>query len=123
MSLREPEAFFFDALRAALRIQRFVRGADESRYAADVQMHSAVERQFTIIGEALSQLRKFAPERLMTIHEAPRIIGFRNVLIHGYAEVDHSEVWSFILQKLPVLIDDLRATGMMDPQDTDLKDG
>jgi len=31
------------------------------------------------------------------------IIAFRNLLVHGYADVDHRIVWDIVESKLPVL--------------------
>ena len=42
------------------------------------------------------------------------MIGFRNILIHGYAEVDPRIVWSIIQDKVPELlrrVDELLSTG------------
>jgi uncharacterized protein with HEPN domain len=64
-----------------------------------------VERQFEIIGEALNQLSRVAPEMADRIPELPRIVAFRNLLIHGYAAVDHGLVWRTIEEKLPGLRD------------------
>jgi uncharacterized protein with HEPN domain len=33
------------------------------------------------------------------------MIAFRNLLIHGYSEIDHVRVWSTINDDLPMLID------------------
>lgn len=59
-------------------------------------MKSAVERQFEIIGEALSKLAKMDPETANNIPEYRRIIAFRNILIHGYATIDDKIVWGVI---------------------------
>ena len=48
----------------------------------------AVERDFEIIGEALNRIRKIDEEILERVSEHQRIIGFRNVLIHGYDLID-----------------------------------
>ena len=38
-----------------------------------------------------------------------RIIAFRNILIHGYADVDDSLVWNVVETYLPRLIDEINA--------------
>lgn len=67
-------------------------------------MQAAVERQFEIIGEAMNQLPRHAPKIAGRIPEAGRVIGFRNVLIHGYAEVDANLVWDVVEDSLPALM-------------------
>lgn len=62
-----------------------------------------MERQLEIIGEALNQLARIAPEMATRIPEYRRIIAFRNLLIHGYATVDGRVVWGVIEAKLPEL--------------------
>lgn len=52
---RDPRAFLWDALSAAEAVQTFVHGRDAQHYAADELLHSAVERKFEIVGEALGQ--------------------------------------------------------------------
>jgi uncharacterized protein with HEPN domain len=64
----------------------------------------AVERAFAIIGEALSQLAKVDATLAAQISEHQRIIAFRNILIHAYAEVDNRIVWDVIQTKLPTLL-------------------
>ena len=41
------------------------------------------------------------------ISEHRRIIAFRNILIHGYADVDDRFVWDVVETKLPVLRDEI----------------
>ncbi|MBG7601588.1 MAG: DUF86 domain-containing protein [Gammaproteobacteria bacterium] len=36
-----------------------------------------------------------------------RFIAFRNILIHGYAQVDIRLVWSVVEEKLPTLLDEV----------------
>lgn len=38
----------------------------------------------------------------MQISDYQRIIAFRNILIHGYAEIDHRIVWNVLEAKLVV---------------------
>jgi uncharacterized protein with HEPN domain len=67
-------------------------------------LKSAVERQFEVIGEALSQLAKADQETAALISEYRRIIAFRNILIHGYAQIDDRLVWGVLDSKLPTLL-------------------
>lgn len=86
--------------QAATLIAEFTAGIGFERYAADAMVRAAVERQFEIIGEALGQLAKLAPEAAGRISDHRRIIAFRNVLVHGYAGVDDMLVWDMVVTRL-----------------------
>jgi len=51
----EARKYLRDIQVAAERIERFTRGRGFEQYLADEMLRSAVERQFSIIGEALSR--------------------------------------------------------------------
>ncbi len=99
----DPRAYLWDAREAAAAILEFVAGKTFEDYASDRLLRSAVERQFEIIGEALSQLCKIEPQWADRIPDVPQIIAFRNVLIHGYASVNDLTVWRTIDESLPTL--------------------
>jgi len=100
---REPGKYLHDIARAAASVQEFVGGTTLESWREDRLLQSAVERQFEIMGEALNQLSRHAPEVAERIPEYKRIIAFRNILIHGYAEVDSDLVWGVIERNLPEL--------------------
>jgi uncharacterized protein with HEPN domain len=104
-----PESLkhLYDAQQAALRVSRFSAGRTRQDYESDDYFRAAVERQFEIIGEALNRLLKIDPDTAARISEHRRIIGFRNVLIHGYDAVDHAITWRIIEEKLPILLSEL----------------
>lgn len=97
---RDARAFVWDARQAIERIQSFVDGRSWEDYEADVLLRSAVERQFEIIGEALNRLSKEDPVAAERIADLPRIVAFRNILIHGYAMVDDRIVWEVVTTRL-----------------------
>jgi uncharacterized protein with HEPN domain len=112
---REPKTYLWDARDAADAIIAFTRGKSAADYVASKLLRSAVERQFAIIGEALSQLAKLDRAVAAQIPDLPRVIGLRNILVHGYAVVDDDIVWRIVQGELPgfraVLDTLLRARG------------
>ena len=95
----------WDAQQALQRIQRFVARKDFAAYESDELLRSAVERQFEILGEALNQLSRLNPNMAEKIPDLPRIVAFRNILIHGYASVDDRLVWGVVESRLKPLLD------------------
>lgn len=99
----EAKKYLHDISQAADSITRFVSVSSLADFENDAMLRSAVERQFEIIGEALARLARMDVETAERITECKRITGFRNILIHGYAEVDPRMVWDIIETKLPRL--------------------
>lgn len=97
--------YVFDIKAAAERVQRFVVAKTEADYLADELLQSAVERQFEIIGEAMSKLYKTDSGMAESITDYRKMIAFRNVLIHGYATIDPLIVWGVIESNLEDLIE------------------
>ena len=62
-----------------------------------------MERQFEVIGEALNQLSRASPMVAALVPELPRLVAFRNILIHGYAVAHDQLVWEAATAKLPAL--------------------
>ena len=91
-----------------LRLQGFTAGKSFAAYQHDALLRAGVERQLEIVGEALNQLVRTDPETAARVSEHRRIIAFRNILIHGYAEVDDRVVWSVLESKLPALLHEVK---------------
>lgn len=105
---RDVRAYLWDIREAAQAIRDFVGAMDAATYATTPLVHSAVERKFEIIGEALNQLSKLDPALAARIPQQPQIVAFRNLLIHGYAVVNHETVWNVIQTELPALLEAVR---------------
>ena len=100
---RSARADLWDVLSAANAILDFIAGLDLTIYAETDVIHSAVERKFEIIGEALSQLAKLDSSLAACVPDIREIIAFRNLLIHGYAAVEHHRVRRIAGESLPGL--------------------
>ena len=94
----------YDICHAAEMLTRFTEGKTFEDYSQDDMLRSAVERQFKVIGEALNQLPKIDMETASQIDSYQRIIAFRNILIHGYAQVDNRIVWGLLQTRLPTML-------------------
>jgi len=99
----EAKKYLHDIRQAAELITKFTAGKTLADYEGDALLRSAVERQFEIIGEALAQLARLDQAVAARITDYRRIIAFRNILIHGYAEIDDRIVWDIVESKLPTL--------------------
>jgi len=105
----ESKKFLFDIQQAAGLIAEFVKHKDFSVYEKDPMLRAAVERQFEIIGEALRRLLEEDPPTAARISEHARIIAFRNILAHGYADIDDRIVWGIVESNLPTLLKEVDA--------------
>jgi uncharacterized protein with HEPN domain len=100
----EARKYLYDIQEAASLAAGFTAGRSFSDYQSDPMLRFAVERAFSIIGEALAQLTRVDGDLAARITEARSIIAFRNILIHAYAHIDDRIVWDIVEYKLPILI-------------------
>jgi uncharacterized protein with HEPN domain len=106
---RSLRAYLWDMERAVGDILTFTCGKPLGEYENDAMLRAAVERNFEVIGEALSQALRYFPQIADRITDEQRIIAFRNRLIHGYATVSHALVWDIVQTNLPRLRDEVAA--------------
>jgi len=102
--MRPKTPKWLEDIRASCEfIQKAVSGITFDEYMDDLQLRYSVERCFEIAGEAIGRIARFDPETASRIGDYPRIISFRNVLVHGYDLVEHKIVWEVIKENVPVL--------------------
>lgn len=70
-------------------------------YQQDLKTKKAVERNLSIIGEAVNRILK--TEENFPILDARRIIGTRNRIVHGYDNVSDEVIWTIVWRELPLL--------------------
>ena len=99
------KAYLWDIADSCRAILEFVQGCDFPGYEQDRMLRRAVERELSIVGEAVSQGTRRFPELEESIGPARQIVGFRNRIIHGYADVDSSIVWAIVQNEVPRLLE------------------
>ena len=96
-----------DDIASAIRyILTFTEGISADEYEADMKTRYAVERNFEIIGEAVSRI----PQDFKSQHPQVewRIIkDFRNFIIHDYFGINQDIVWDTIQYRLPELLEQI----------------
>ena len=104
----ETAKLLWDMHNAARRIGDFTDGKSFDDYLRNEMLRSAVERQFEIIGEAMTRLIKRDPAVAARMTDYRKISGFRNALVHGYDAIDDVISWGIVTTKLPTLRADLQ---------------
>jgi uncharacterized protein with HEPN domain len=97
----------YDMRQACRLLADFIARKTFVDYSADALLRSAVERQLTIVGEALNRLKKIEPTVASSITDARQIIAFRNILVHGYDVVRDEVVWGILETDLSTLTRDV----------------
>jgi uncharacterized protein with HEPN domain len=105
----EARKYLYDIREAANLAAQFTDAREFADYQRDPMLRLAVERAFSIIGEALSQLALVDADLAARITGFRRIIAFRNILVHAYAQIDDRIVWGIVQSELPVLISEVTA--------------
>ncbi|MCW5756383.1 MAG: DUF86 domain-containing protein [Phycisphaeraceae bacterium] len=103
MPPREVSAYLVDLIAACEAIASFLSDADEARYASELMLRSAVERQLMIVGEAVVHLRRMDEGRVEQLGPVRSIVAFRNILVHGYFSLDHGVVWRIASGDVPAI--------------------
>ena len=99
--MRDPRERLRDILEAIAAIERYLHRG-RNAFERDELLQVWFVHHLQIIGEATRAL----PEEVRTrAPEVPwsKIIGMRNVLVHGYFEVDTDIVWNAATRDVPAL--------------------
>ena len=94
--VNESKSLIFDVVEGCKRIEVFTASIGFDDYDRSDLIRSAVERQFMIIGEAINKLKVVDGDIYSVIPHASQIVGFRNILVHGYNAVSNQLVWEII---------------------------
>jgi uncharacterized protein with HEPN domain len=92
--------YFEDIIKAIEKIESYVSGMTFDDFSQNMMAVDAVIRNFEIIGEAVNKVPENLKDKYPNV-EWREAIGFRNVLIHDYFEIDLEAVWDTIYKNIP----------------------
>ncbi len=96
-----------DVRDAAQYILSATQGKTFEAFSSNRTMRQAVERNFEIIGEAINRVARMDETVASRLTDRRRIVAFRNILVHGYDNIDLDVVWAVIQNGLPRLLDEV----------------
>ena len=93
---RDERTYLYDIILSCQNILVFTADLNFPAYQSNALVKSAVERQFILIGEALNNLKRVDVNAYNKISFAGQIVGFRNILVHGYESISDQLVWEIV---------------------------
>jgi uncharacterized protein with HEPN domain len=99
--VRDPRERLLDVVHAIDEIERYAKGG-RAAFDADELVRTWIVHHLEIIGEAA---RGIAPQTRALAPDVPwaAIVAMRNILVHGYFEIDADVVWQVVTRDLPGL--------------------
>ena len=113
---RNYKMHVWEVQQAAQAILEFTEGPPHD-YATDVVLRYAVERQITKIGGAAARLIVNIDPNAQRIGSSAGTLGFGNTLDHSWPEVEHDEIWDFVQNNLPSLLEETTAVLQQESDD------
>ncbi|HNR44157.1 MAG TPA: DUF86 domain-containing protein [Methanofastidiosum sp.] len=96
---KSEEIYLRHILDAIKNIEKYTRNTNYSEFQKNSMINSAVIFQIIIIGEAVKNISEELKEDYPDI-PWKNIAGTRDRLIHGYFEIQLSEVWKVVVSDL-----------------------
>jgi uncharacterized protein with HEPN domain len=104
----KPQKYLRDMLDHGLLIQSYVAGKTQADFLSTNWLQDATHWNLSVIGEALSQMRRIDEATAEKLTGYTKIVGLRNQLIHGYSSINTDITWEIVNKHLPLLIVELR---------------
>jgi len=101
MRPRDVRIPLYDMLQAADAVMAFLVDRTWEQYQSDLMLRSAVERQFEILGEAMTLALRIEPVLEARLEDARGVVDFRNVIAHDYDRLSDRAVWDIAQEHLP----------------------
>jgi uncharacterized protein with HEPN domain len=91
-----------DILEADDAVRGCLDGITRAAFLRDPSLRDIVARQLTIVGEAVAKLTRETRLRAPDV-DWPKVVAFRNVVVHDYFAIDWRIVWRVAGRDLPSL--------------------
>jgi len=101
-SARDWRLYADDIIESCGKIRRFIAGMTLDGFVTDERTRDAVIRNIEVIGEAAKNLPDDVIAKAPEV-EWRKIRGMRNVLAHGYFDLEAKVVWDTATTKLDAL--------------------
>lgn len=105
---RSPIEYLRHILDEAAYLMSETQGLDKDEFMRDETRKRAFVRSLEVVGEAV----KNVPDDFRQKHshvEWRALAGMRDRLIHGYFGIDYDIVWDVVMNKVPVLRQEIEA--------------
>jgi uncharacterized protein with HEPN domain len=99
--VRRSYRLFVEDIRDSLeKIECYIKGLSYEEFIENEIVIDAVIRNLEVIGEASKNIPEYIRKKYSAI-PWKRMIGLRNIMIHGYFGVDLGIIWEIITRNLP----------------------
>jgi uncharacterized protein with HEPN domain len=105
-------ADYLDHIRTAIeRIGRYTTQMDKAAFLNNELVQDAVIRNFEIVGEASKNIGRYYPEFAAAHSDVDFSSAYemRNVLAHGYHQVEPEIIWKTVVNVLPAFSQQIQA--------------
>lgn len=100
--MRRERLFLTDIIGAAEAVARFLQGVDRDIFLGSELLQSAVLQKLIVVGEAATHIDPVTRARAPDVRWRSTV-GFQNMVVHGYFNVDWEIAWEAVVTDLPIL--------------------
>ncbi|MGA2914562.1 MAG: DUF86 domain-containing protein [Sedimentisphaerales bacterium] len=104
--MRSDRERLLDVIEAIERIEKYSQKS-KTEFDNNELVQNWIIHHLLIVGEAAAQISEEIQDKYSEIPWS-KIIGMRNILVHGYFEIDNEVVWSVVEKDLPELKKSIR---------------
>ena len=99
--MKDDKIYIKNIIYSAQKIETFTKGVSKEEFLNDQMMQSAVILQLALIGEEANKISDATKSKIALPRK--EIIGFRNMAVHEYLNLELNIVWDAVEDDIPVL--------------------